>query len=124
MIFIKPSKPKIKYGEFPFELVYEYKGEQKTITDTIICKYEGVSFALDGGNTRDWNCEFSKDDEYGQYYIDVENEPTLFIDVPYAGDYYMGDKNYSAEDARPLIMYVDESTGTYYQEKDKYGIDI
>ena len=115
-----PSKPKVKHGEFPFELVYEYKGEQYTIKDTIVCDYEGISWSLDGGNTRDWNCEFSKDDEYGQYYIDVENEPTLFIDVPYAGDYYMGDKNYSAEDARPLIMYQDETTN--YMEPDKVDV--
>ena len=115
-----PSKPKVKHGEFPFKLVYEYKGEQYTIEDTIVCDYEGISWSLDGGNTRDWNCEFSKDDEYGQYYIDVENEPTLFIDVPYAGDYYMGDKNYKAEDARPLIMYQDDTTN--YMEPDKVDV--
>mgnify|MGYP003303777897 CR=1 FL=1 len=117
-----PSVPKEKHGEFPFELVYEYKGEQITIKDTIVCDYEGISWSLDGGNSRDWNCEFSKDDEYGQYYIDVENEPTLFIDVPYAGDYYMGDKNYKAEDARPLIMYQDEATSTNYMEPDKVDV--
>ena len=32
-----PSVPKEKHGEFPFELVYEYKGEQITIKDTIVC---------------------------------------------------------------------------------------
>ena len=34
-----PSKPNIEHGEFEFELVYEYKGEQDTIKDTIICDY-------------------------------------------------------------------------------------
>ena len=29
-----PAKPKVKHGEFPFELVYEYKGDKKTIKDT------------------------------------------------------------------------------------------
>jgi len=117
-----PSKPKVKHGEFPFELVYEYKGEQITLKDTIVCDYEGNSWSLDGGNTRDWTCEFSNDEEYGQYYIDKENVPDLYIDVPYAADYYMGDKDYSKEDTHPLIMYVDESTGTYYQEKDKVDV--
>ena len=42
-----PSKPKVKTGEFPFELVYEYKGEQVTITDTIVCEYAGYSFSLE-----------------------------------------------------------------------------
>ena len=117
-----PAKPKVKHGEFPFELVYEYKGEQITIKDTIVCDYEGNSWSLDGGNSRDWNCEFSKDDEYGQYYIDKENIPELYIDVPEAADYYMGDKNYSAEDARPLIMYQDEATSTNYMEPDKVDV--
>lgn len=117
-----PSKSKIKHGEFPFELVYEYKGEQKTIKDTIVCDYKGYSWSLDGGNSRDWTCNFSKDDEYGQYYIDKENVPDLYIEVPEAPDYYMGDKEYNKEDAHPLIMYNDESTGTFYQEKDKVDV--
>ena len=117
-----PAKPKVKHGEFPFELVYEYKGKQKTIKDTIVCDYEGYSWSVDGGNSRDWKCDFSKDDEYGQYYIDKENVPSLYIEVPEAPDYYMGDKEYNKEDAHPLIMYIDEATGTFYQEKDKVDV--
>ena len=117
-----PSVPKEKHGEFPFELVYEYKGEQITIKDTIVCDYEGRTWSLDGGSRRDWNCEFSKDEEYGQYYIDKENLPDLYIDVPEAADYYMGDKEFDIEYAHPLIMYGDESTGTNYQEKDKIDV--
>ena len=117
-----PSKPKVKHGEFPFKLVYEYKGEQLTIEDTIVCDYEGISWSLDGGNSRDWNCDFGKDEEYGEYYIDKENVPGLYIDVPEAADYYMGDKEYTKEDTRPLIMYGDESTGTNYQELDKIDV--
>ena len=117
-----PSVPKVKHGEFPFELIYEYRGEQITIEDTIVCDYEGKSWSLDGGSSRDWKCEFSKDDEYGQYYIDKENVPNLYIDVPSAPDYYMGDKEYDKENAHPIIMYIDETTGTYYQEKDKVDV--
>lgn len=117
-----PAKPNVKHGEFPFELIYEYKGKQYALNDTIVCDYEGYSWSLDGGNSRDWICEFSKDNEYGQYYIDKENEPTLYIEVPQAPDYYMGDKEFSKEDAYPLIMYIDEATGTYYQEKDKVDV--
>ena len=117
-----PVKPKVKHGEFPFELVYEYKGEQYTIKDTIVCDYDGYSWSLDGGNTRDWTCELSKDDEYGQYIIETINGRDLYIDVPEAPDYYMGDKEFSKEEAHPLIMYVDESTGTYYQETDKIDV--
>ena len=117
-----PAKPIEKHGEFPFELVYEYKGEQITIKDTIVCDYEGNSWSLDGGSSRDWTCEFGKDEEYGQYYIDKENVPGLYIEVPEAPDYYMGDEEFSEEETHPLIMYVDESTGTFYQEKDKVDV--
>ena len=119
MIFDKPT---ITHGEFPFELVYEYKGEQITIKDTIVCDYEGRTWSLDGGSRRNWNCEFSKDEEYGQYYIDKENYPDLYIDVPDAADYYMGDKEFDKEYANQLIMYGDEATGTNYEEKDKIDV--
>ena len=120
-----PSKPKEKHGEFPFELVYEYKGEEFTIKDTITCDYEGYSWSLEGGNSRDWSCEFQNDNEYGQYIIDTINDQDLYIEVPEAADYYMGDKEFSKEDAHPLILFNDETTGTSYQEKDKIdAVDI
>ena len=117
-----PSKPKIERGEFPFQLVYEYKGEQVTITDTIICEYDGYSFSLEGGNSRDWTCEFKNNEDYGQYYVDIENEPDLYIVIPDAPEYYMGDKEYTKEDADPYIRYFDEATGTYYEEKEKIDV--
>ena len=122
-IFIDiPEKPKVKHGEFPFELVYEYKGEQVSIKDTIICDYDGYSFSLEGGNSRDWNCEFKNDSEYGHYYIDEKNIPSLYIVVPDAPDYYMGDKEAIKESSDPYISYIDEETGTYYEEKDKIDV--
>jgi len=122
-IFIDiPAKPKVIHGEFPFELVYEYKGEQTIIKDTIVCDYEGYSFSLEGGNSRDWICEFEQDEEYGHYYIDKEKEPNLYIEVPEAPDYYMGDKNESKEISDPYIRYIDEATGTNYEEKEKIEV--
>ena len=114
-----PAKPEVKHGEVPFELVYKYKGEQHTIKDSIVCDYEGYSWTLEGGNSRDWTCELGKDNEYGQYIIDNINGQDLYIEVPQAADYYMGDKDFTEEEAKPLIIFIDESTGTNYQEKDK-----
>ena len=106
-------------------LVYEYKGERVTIKDTIVCDYEGYSWSLEGGNSRDWTCDMKNDEEYGQYYVDKENYPGLYIDVPEVPDYYMGDKEYTVEDTRPVIKYDDESTGTRYEETDKIdAVDI
>lgn len=117
-----PSKPKVKHGEFEFSLVYEYKGEILTITDTIVCEYDGYSFSLEGGNSRDWTCEFKNNEEYGFYYVDEENEPNLYIVVPDAPEYYMGNKEYDKDDAAPYIRYIDEETGTYYEEKEKIDV--
>ena len=109
------------YGGAGF-LAESFRLTYNAIKDTITCDYDGYSWTLDGGNSRDWTCDFEKDDEYGNYYIDKENVPNLYIDVPEAPDYYIGDKEYSKEDAHPLIMYIDESTGTFYQEKDKVDV--
>lgn len=118
MFFKYPAKPIEEHGEFPFEIVYEYNGEEKTIKDTIICDFNGYSYAMETGNYRDWKYSFKENKEYGVYKIDKENEKELSIDVPSACDYYMGSKDESKEDAKPHIYYVDKSTGTNYYETD------
>lgn len=122
IVFNRPSTPKVKHGEFPFELVYEYNGEQHTISETIICDYEGVEFSLEGGNSREWNCYMSDNTQYGQYYLDEEKYPTLHIQIPLEGDYWMGDPEFDAEFAMPYLFFVDENTGTTYYEKE--SIDV
>lgn len=122
MFFVYPDKPIQKNGEFPFELIYEYKGEQKIIKDTLICEYDGHSYALETGNTNDYNCYFENNDDYGQYYIDQENEPDLSIIIPDAPDYYMGEKDSSKELTLPKISYYHKSTETYYSEEQ--SIDV
>lgn len=117
MVFDKPSKPTITHGEFLFELVYEYNGKEITIRDTIICDYNGSSFALDGGNHRDWTCVIKNNNNYGRYIID-ENIRDLYIQVPLEADYYMGAPNVNSEIAKPYIYYIDDSTGTVYYEQD------
>ncbi|MBQ1271264.1 MAG: hypothetical protein IIY11_06355 [Clostridia bacterium] len=37
-----PAKPEIRYGEFPFTLVYEIEGKEKVIEDVIVCEYNGI----------------------------------------------------------------------------------
>lgn len=118
ILFVRPAKPQIKYGEFPFELEYEYNGEKFTISETIICDYEGISFSLEGGNSRDWTCYVTNNDEYGQYYLDEENYPTLHIQIPLNAEYYMGSPEADVEFATPYIFFIDETTGTTYYEQD------
>lgn len=118
LLFDRPGKPKMKHGEFPFELVYEYNGQQFTVNETIVCDYEGISFSLDGGNSRDWNCYVTNNDQYGRYYLDEANHPTLYVQVPLDAEYYMGDPTADVEFAAPYIFFIDNSTGTTYYEQD------
>ena len=114
----KPDKPAYEHGEFPFEIVYEYKGETQTIKDTIVCDYNGDSYAIETGNTIDWDCTYENNDDYGLYVVD-ENIPSLFIVVPDGASYYMGEKDATIDIARPYIRYIDDFTGTNYEEYEK-----
>ncbi len=49
-----PYKPEITYGEFPFCLKYEIKGEQVEVNDVLICEYDGVGFDTGRGKYRKW----------------------------------------------------------------------
>ena len=122
MLFDRPSKPKVTQAEFPFELVYEYNNEQFTVKETIVCEYEGVSFALEGGNSREWNCYITNNEEYGRYYLDTEKYPNLYVQVPLDADYYMGDPECDPNLALPFIHFIDESTGTNYYENEKVDV--
>ena len=93
-------------------------GEQITIKDIIVCDYEGISFALDGGNSRDWNCYITNNEEYGRYYLERDRYESLYIQVPLEADYYMGDPDADPEFAMPYIYYPDDRTGTMYYEQD------
>ena len=113
-----PGKPKVKEAEFPFELVYEYNGEQYTVNEKIICEFEGIDFSLEGGFSREWNCYITNNTEWGQYYLDREKYETLYIQIPLNAEYYMGNPKASEEFAIPYIFYADENTGTNYYEQD------
>ena len=117
-LFDRPAKPKVTYGEFPFELVYEYDNQKYTVNETIVCEYEGISFSLDGGNSREWNCYITNNDESGRYHLDSDKYRALYVQVPLEADYYMGDPAFNAEFAMPYIYFIDDNTGTVYYEQD------
>ncbi len=117
-LFDRPGKPKTKHGEFPFELVYEYNDQQFTVKEAVVCDYEGISFSLEGGNSRDWSCYITNNEQYGRYYLDEANHPSLYIQVPLNAEYYMGAPDASIEFATPYIFFVDDSTGTTHYKQD------
>lgn len=49
-----PSQPKVKTGEFPFEVVYKLNGETYIVRDAYVCIYDGVGFSEGDGKYRKW----------------------------------------------------------------------
>ena len=112
-----PAKPQIKQAEFPFEIVYEYKGETNTISDTIVIEYEGISFSIEGGNSLDWNATYKNNNGEYFYYPEPGNEDIMIKPV-FDADYFMGNPEYADVLPSAIIYYGDEETGTNYEETD------
>lgn len=127
MFFVHPDKPEIERAEIPFVLEYEYDGEIRTIEDAMVYEYKGDSFALDGGNTRDWNEEMRDSDDCGCYYIDPETYPELYIRIELDAEYYMGAPDYEWVPEPPCICYWNEETEVEYwgvKEIEEIGVKI
>ena len=63
-----PPVPEIKHGEFPFHLVYEIKGEQKEIVDTLICDYDGVAVTANG-KIRRWKMSMASGSDTKEVFL-------------------------------------------------------
>ena len=84
-----PEEPKFKYGEFPFELVYEIDGEIITVNDVYVCEYDGISADTGSGKYREWK-GYIKGTGQGTIFIkDIDNKK-ICCSVG-AADIYMGD---------------------------------
>lgn len=104
--FTTPS-PEIKSGEFSFSVTYEYAGEVKTVSGVYVCEYAGVSWALDGGYSRDWSGYIKGSDDNDQILIDTIDgggEVILVLDLDPA--YFMDDYNMEPYPT-PYIMIKD-----------------
>ena len=60
---LRPPKPKIKNGEFPFRLTYELNGETITITDTAICEFDGYGELTEAGQYREWKTHLKSEND-------------------------------------------------------------
>jgi hypothetical protein len=102
--FITVPKPEIKEGEFDFALTYEMDGETKVIEGTYVCKFEGISRALDGVN-RKWKGYIKDHDDFTDYEIKTTDEGVIKVDLDICADFFMSDPNYqnmkSSDDPKP-----------------------
>jgi len=91
----EPSEPKIKYGEFPFKLVYEINGEEKMVGDTLICEYIGIDVNAGMGKYRKWDShlESGKNKTIISKSKKGEGKTHEIYFYPEIGRLYMGDLN-------------------------------
>ena len=131
-----PEKPEIKYGEFDYSLVYELNGETKTINDTLVCEYDGISRSLEGKSVK-WNSYIKGMENQDNYLIFENDEYRLYIYLPTDARYYMDDPVYEAygfddDDVEPWLgyEYVNEGPDTSYEiysvedYEEKFGAKI
>ena len=87
----RPPKPKIRYGEFPFTLVYELNGKEIVIEDVLICKYDGVGYVGDFVFAHNkWKQSFKSGN---RWVVLLEIDETTVIHYPTrdSASYYMGE---------------------------------
>ena len=132
----KPTEPSIKYGEFPFELVYKLDGETHVISDSIVCEYEGTE-ALETERIRVWKAYIKStgDNKLGRIDVSSYNKYMDWISGFYnfgsineSGEYELGyipgaDGLYDITEEQLLFteLYYDIGNGGYLMGDDYYS---
>ena len=49
-----PPKPKIKYGEFNFKMIYSIDGTTKEVSNTLVCEFRGFEVRTVGGRKKEF----------------------------------------------------------------------
>ena len=111
-VFCYTTKPAVSEGEFPFSITYEYKGEQKTISGVLKCKFSGSETVL-GEHSRFWDEETIYDNPENvefPFIVEQNEKITLAVqDHMYAG-YFMGDplyQDYYDDDGGIVAPYIE-----------------
>ena len=85
-------RPEIKEGRFNYSVTYELNGETKTVSGVYICKFDGVSWSLDGGYSRAWKGYIEGGTRNDEVNIGTtEDGGTIILTLCLAPDYFMGE---------------------------------
>jgi len=117
-----PGEPTVIHAEFPCTLVYKLNGEEITLTDTIICEYDGIDFE-DGGLAyrRQWTEDFRSGDSV---FVLAENDDGTRFEFQYwnVAPYLMGETDYPEYKLRVGSgVYLIETNG-YRSKIDDYSL--
>ena len=102
-------RPEIKSGEFKYSVTYEYNGEVNTISGIYVCEYAGLSWALDGGYSRDWSGYIKGADDNDHIELGtIDDGDVVILVLNFFPEYFMDDFNYDLYDVpAPYIMIKD-----------------
>ena len=88
-------RPEIKKGEFNFSITYEVYGEEKTFSAVYVCEFDGTSWSLDGGYSRDWKA-WTEGDYTGETYSAIvgttEDGGSIILFFGIYPEYFMNDQ--------------------------------
>lgn len=133
-----PPAPEIQSTEIDFELIYELDGIQKSLCDTLCCKFDGYDADEGNGKRRVWKSwykgEFSKNGDMKTIYHNIILEDLIdsykiVLDMPSAG-YFLGDPDYANTPNEPYVYVQDTHsiTSMSLQESqlffDQFGFKI
>ena len=109
----KPEQPKIKHGEFPFELVCEIDGQEVSFKDNFVIEHTGISTSLAHGKYNTWDTSFlnSSVEHYAGHNEIFLKKGTTEDGYSYRISFYLGSESY--------YMGVEEST---YNDYERWGI--
>ena len=91
---LRVPRPAVKEGEFAFSITYELDGEIKTLSGVYVCEYDGTSWALDGGYSRDWKSSMKGVEAGNQYEVEVgttDDGGSVLLSYGFYPEYFMGD---------------------------------
>ena len=91
---LRVPRPEIKEGEFEFFVTCELNGEIKTLSGVYVCEYDGTSWALDGGYSRDWKSSVKGVEAGNQYEVQIgttEDGGSIVLSYGFYPEYFMGD---------------------------------
>ncbi len=75
-----PPKPKIRHGEFNFNLQYEINGENRNLKDTLVCDFDGFEVTQVGGpKNRVWRSYYENKQQNELFTF--RNEPSDIVEI-------------------------------------------
>ena len=112
--------PEVKEGSFDFTVTYELNGEVKTVKDTYVCKYKGVSMTLEGNSYREWKGTFNgglTDDSIK--ICDTADGGEIVLAFLIYPEYFMGEPDYKEfEPSYDLAVYYYDENGYIIDDSD------